>query len=266
MNKVFKKFLNTLGFIIKVTALTSTLSCVPLNTLSTLQSYSAFYEVSVRKNPSNEIKSVLKLTFDLPGDVLVSSATGFVIQCSKSECPEFDAKPGTSLILTNNHFCEIGLDIPSGRFYLETYDSDQFSNTPERHPIRLLKTDSSRDLCVLEAQMSLPSTKLSKTSGVQPGTAIRIIGAPLGTFPIITDTYVSGFIGASNLNGMISPMIDDIIMISGIIYPGHSGSPVFDKKGEVIGIIFISIRRRFNTEYGGGAIPASEIRKFLKTL
>ena len=45
-----------------------------------------------------------------------------------------------------------------------------------------------------------------------------------------------------------------------ITFPGHSGSPVFNERGEVIGVIMASM----SAGYGGIIIPSESIISFLK--
>jgi V8-like Glu-specific endopeptidase len=52
---------------------------------------------------------------------------------------------------------------------------------------------------------------------------------------------------------------EPFLLTSEEVYPGHSGSPIFNENGEVIGIIFAS----FPT-YGGIGIPVGDIHKFLQ--
>lgn len=204
------------------------------------------------KEAGKQMESVVKLDL-LSSGLSVSSATGFAV--------EWDRKRKVTTILTNDHFCEDFEKVYAPSISMSDFEFP-FKPQPIK-PLTIIASDPTIDLCILETPERLPILRLARDK-VTAGDSIRIIGAPYGTFPIILDTYVSGFIKADLLGGMVNEHIADIIMVSGIIYPGHSGSPVLNERGKVIGIIFIGIDSRRGTEYGGGAIPASVIRTFLE--
>jgi len=66
------------------------------------------------------------------------------------------------------------------------------------------------------------------------GEDIFVIGAPLGVEQTLSRGIVSGKITHGNLNGSFSPI--EFIQTDAAINPGNSGGPLFNMKGEVIGI------------------------------
>ena len=51
---------------------------------------------------------------------------------------------------------------------------------------------------------------------------------------------------------------NDLLLVSEQIFPGHSGSPVFNQEGELIGVVFASMQT-----YGGIAISHKDISELL---
>jgi serine protease Do len=50
-----------------------------------------------------------------------------------------------------------------------------------------------------------------------------------------------------------------LIQISAAVNPGNSGGPVFDDRGQVIGLVIL----KGDIEAAGFAVPSTELRKFL---
>jgi serine protease Do len=90
----------------------------------------------------------------------------------------------------------------------------------------------------------LAPVTLSKSSTLKIRDEVFIVGAPNGTFPIETQGHVSLPKVPSadeELNGKI--------MCSLPIFKGNSGSPVYDSKGEVVGVIVMGDARYPNISF-----------------
>src|SRR5579883_1798967 len=92
-------------------------------------------------------------------------------------------------------------------------------------------TNGSRkhDLVILRiAAKNLPVLKLGDSDAIRPGDPIVAIGHPLG----LEDTVSNGLVSATRT-------VDDdlkVLQISAPIAPGSSGGPIFNDRGEVIGV------------------------------
>ena len=89
---------------------------------------------------------------------------------------------------------------------------------------------------------------------------VTTVGAPGGVFPIITKTNVSAVVDRQKTKlGEMSPDGNPIGMLSAKVYPGQSGSPVYNNDGKVIGILFSATHT-----YGGFFVLNSDIYDFVQ--
>ena len=90
----------------------------------------------------------------------------------------------------------------------------------------VVRTDRTDDLAIVHVQARLAALK---SAAARPGlgTAVMVVGSPLGLGGSISIGLVSGFrsIGGS-----------DYVQFSAPISPGNSGGPVVDSQGRVIGV------------------------------
>jgi serine protease Do len=121
------------------------------------------------------------------------------------------------------------------------------------------------DLALLKIDVGkpLPIVKWGDSSRVHIGDQVLVIGNPLG----IGETVSSGIVSALNRDIMLGPY-DDFIQTDAAINHGNSGGPLFDMKGEVIGV---NTALYTPTEEGGSvglgfAIPGNDTQYVLGQL
>jgi S1-C subfamily serine protease len=95
----------------------------------------------------------------------------------------------------------------------------------------------------------LPHLALGSSRGLEVGDRIAIISSPEGLTNTVTDGLVSAIRGEGS---------ERLLQITAPISPGSSGGPVFDLKGEVVGIATLQLRGGQNLNF---AIPAEVIPK-----
>ncbi|MBI5893900.1 MAG: DegQ family serine endoprotease [Deltaproteobacteria bacterium] len=124
-------------------------------------------------------------------------------------------------ILTNNHVVENAEEI------LVT-----FTNKKE-HKAKIIGTDSRLDIALIkiDAGEDLPVAALGDSDKLQIGEWVMAIGNPFG----LSHTVTSGIISAKGRVIGAGPY-DNFIQTDASINPGNSGGPLFNLKGEVIGI------------------------------
>jgi S1-C subfamily serine protease len=89
---------------------------------------------------------------------------------------------------------------------------------------------------------------------------IFIVGGPAGDFPIIIDTYISSFLNRSDIRiGKINANGAPFLLTSEQTFPGHSGSPIYNERGEVVGVIFGAL-----PTYGGVGASHKDIYDLLQ--
>ena len=95
-------------------------------------------------------------------------------------------------------------------------------------PITAARVDLVNDLALLEADIHMPALKYGNYPNV--GDAVTVYGYPGGWLaPFPTWLTVSNpFAKLFNREWMV---------LDGSVWPGHSGSPVLDRKGHVVGVI-----------------------------
>lgn len=124
-------------------------------------------------------------------------------------------------ILTNNHVVEGAEELTVTRA-----DKEEFS-------AKLIGRDSKTDLAVLkiEATSPLPVAAMGDSEALQVGDWVLAIGNPFGLGHSVTSGIVSAkgrIIGAGPY--------DDFIQTDASINPGNSGGPLFNMRGEIVGI------------------------------
>lgn len=221
------------------------------------------FQISARSQEQKMLNPVVKLSYLTPSHldesgepqgVSLSTATGFGI--------EYDAVRNISYAITNAHFCNAGFENENSNLLAET--SDYFRHNYPRTdamPGEALYMDRGLDLCIVAIYGYIAPAIIANIGyEVQQFENIYIVGAPSGVLPVIIDTYMSAEahrpsirLGAMNLSG------NNYLLVSEQVFPGHSGSPIFNESGEVIGVIFASLSR-----YGGIGIPLGDLYAFLQ--
>lgn len=142
------------------------------------------------------------------GDEDQAVGSGFII----------DSREG--LILTNAHVVEGASEI-----MVRLNDRREF-------PARLLGLDRRTDIALLKVEASrLPQARLGRADALRVGDWVVAIGSPFGFDSSVTAGIVSAK-GRSLPDDSIVPFIQTDVAIN----PGNSGGPLFNMKGEVVGI------------------------------
>ena len=124
-------------------------------------------------------------------------------------------------IITNNHVVERATDIKVILENGEIYHAD------------VIGTDPKSDLALLkiEPKRKLPAVRFGNSDGLEIGDWVLAIGNPFG----LGHTVTAGIISAKGRSlGLGS--YDDFIQTDAAINPGNSGGPLFNFKGEIIGV------------------------------
>lgn len=169
-----------------------------------------------------------------------------VVSRKKGSSIAVEEKSGTGfnissdgVIITNHHVIDEALNItvrfPDGG----VYSAARWSSKPE-YDLALITLDKA----------NLPAVPLNESEPPALGDHVRIVGNPLGLNNIIVEGKVRQY-----LTSREQPR--EVFSIDAPIYPGNSGSPVYDSHGKVVGVIFGRLQQQ-ELIYGL-AVPIKDI-------
>ncbi len=155
----------------------------------------------------------------------------------------------SGIVLTNNHVVEdadqVRVKLDDGR----AFDAEVMGRDPLTD-VALLKLKG--------APSNLPSVPLGDSDAVRVGDAVMAIGNPFG----LASSVSAGILSARARDIQAGPY-DEFLQTDAAINPGNSGGPLFNMKGEVVGM---------NTAIVGGAtgigfaVPSKLIQALLPQL
>jgi serine protease Do len=146
------------------------------------------------------------------------------------------------LIVTNNHVIEKADEI-------EIIFSDE-----RRLPARLIGTDPETDIAVLkvESPTPLPYVVFADSDQARVGSWVVAIGNPFG----LGGSVSAGIVSARSRN-INAGAYDDFIQTDAAINQGNSGGPLFNMKGEVVGVNTAIYSQTGGSVGIGFAVPAN---------
>jgi serine protease Do len=133
----------------------------------------------------------------------------------------------------------------------------------ESLPAKIIGTDPKTDLAVLKIQAGhpLPYVQFGDSATVEPGEWVVAMGNPFG----LDGTVTAGIVSALGRDIGDGPY-DKFIQIDAPINEGNSGGPLFDQRGEVIGINTAILTPTGGSVGIGFAIPADMIQRVVTQL
>jgi len=160
------------------------------------------------------------------------------------------------LVLTNNHICDMAANKRApGTFFRLALKSPEHTSYLYA---KVHRKSSLADLCLLKVVSKgkrLTPVKVAKKPA-RFGDQVFVVGNPLGIFGSVAEGRVGSY---------AEVLGSEARLISAPIYPGNSGSGVFNDKGELSGLVFAGLfgHRQSPTSIGW-MIVHEEIVKFLE--
>jgi serine protease Do len=156
-------------------------------------------------------------------------------------------------ILTNNHVVKDATDIQ-----VMLSDGRQFTAA-------VVGKDQLTDVALIKLKnppKELPTVVLGSSEALRQGDFVLALGSPLG----LRDTATLGIVSAKHRSG-INPggTYDDFIQTDAAINPGNSGGPLFNLRGEVVGINTAIVRPDIGQGIGF-AVPIDLAKSLLPQL
>lgn len=158
-------------------------------------------------------------------------------------------------ILTNTHVIDDG---DSAKVVL--YDGSE-------HEAKLVGYDSQSDIAVIKIEAEgLTAAEFASSSGLRVGDSVAAIGNPLS--PDLRLTMTRGIISALNREISYNGTVMSLIQTDASINEGNSGGPLFNDRGQVIGITNMKMISTFGSgiEGLGFAIPSDTVQVIVGAL
>lgn len=156
----------------------------------------------------------------------------------------------TGYVVTNNHVVEKAHEIR-----VRLADAQEFT-------AELVGRDASTDVALLrllgEGVRDLPFSFLGDSDKLQVGDWVMAIGNPFG----LEHSVSQGIISAKERVIGVGPF-DDFLQTDTLINPGNSGGPLFNMRGEVVGVNTAVVARGYGI---GFAVPINMVKDLLPNL
>ena len=173
---------------------------------------------------------------------------------------------GDGLVLTNNHVVEVQDESRPGRYRpmdeIKVITDETAPGGAREFAAKVIGNDPKSDIAVLRIEgkevEKLKYATLGDSDSVEVGDYVLAIGEPFG----LQATVTSGIISAKERTQFGGPY-SDYLQTDASINPGNSGGPLFNLKGEVVGVN-AAIISGANTI--GFAIPVNVVKQILPQL
>ena len=168
------------------------------------------------------------------------------------------ASSGSGFIVSSDGYIVTNYHVIKGAKSLTaiTYDETEYSAT-------VVGYDDGNDFALLKVDAAdLPAVTLGSSSALIEGDQVAAIGNPLGE---LTNTLTVGVISAKDRDVEFETSIINMLQTDAAINPGNSGGPLFNMRGEVVGITTAKISSEA-VESLGFAIPIDDVKDMITQL
>jgi hypothetical protein len=156
---------------------------------------------------------------------------------------------GSGFVVSNDGLVASNLHVVAGNSKIVVTLADH----REFEVVEVFNGDRERDLVILRIEAhKLPSVSLGDSGAIRPGDTVVAIGHPLGLEDTVSNGLVSGI-----------RRVDEhltVLQISAPIAPGSSGGPIFNDRGEVIGVATAILLGGQNINFG---VPIAYVKDLL---
>ena len=141
---------------------------------------------------------------------------------------ETDMATGSGFIITDDGYVVTNYHVVEDARTIDVvlYDNSSYSATLEGY-------DSSNDVAVLKMEGEFQPVKLGSSDALIVGDQVVAIGNPLGE---LTSTLTVGYVSAKGRDVSTDSATINMLQTDCAINSGNSGGPLFNMKGEVVGI------------------------------
>ena len=169
-----------------------------------------------------------------PGQVYAKNVQSVVlisctVQSSSFGQPVTGTSTGSGFILTENGYVVTNAHVVEGAtaITVSTHGGQELE-------AKLVGSDATNDVAVLKVEAEgLPAVEIGSSSDLIVGDQVVAIGNPLGE---LTSTMTAGYVSAKNRDVTTDGTTINMIQTDAAINSGNSGGPLFNMKGQVVGI------------------------------
>jgi S1-C subfamily serine protease len=171
-------------------------------------------------------RDAVAMVFVQFADGRVFTGTGFAVQ----------SDPTGGLLITNKHV------VTDSAGNLAERIGVVFNGTPQNFKADLVRVHADADLALLRASVhrGFPVVKkvASKDRAGAMGEPVAILGFPLGVDIAKGQDWAHVGAAATLTLGTVSRVLPDLLQLDSYGAQGSSGSPIFDREGSVIGVLY----------------------------
>ena len=169
-----------------------------------------------------------------PGQVYAQNVDSVVAIASTVQSTSFygsstGTASGSGFILSSDGYVVTNQHVIDGATSVSviTHDGTEY-------PAQIVGSDKNNDVAVLKVEATdLPAVTIGSSDALVIGDMVVAIGNPLGT---LTATQTVGYVSGKDRDVTTDNTIINMIQTDAAINSGNSGGPLFNMKGEVIGI------------------------------
>lgn len=151
----------------------------------------------------------------------------------------------SGLIVTNRHLVETADHI-----------TVSFAGSGRHRAAAWYWSDTADVAVILLESEELPVVKLDREYELSSGEAVIVIGNPLS----FTGIALRGRVEAT---GQVGRSGEAVVVINAPIQPGHSGSPLFNEAGRVVGVVYAAVSSSETDDPKGLAVQISALDELL---
>ena len=168
------------------------------------------------------------------------------------------ASAGSGFVITESGYIVTNYHVIEGAKTLTV-----ITNNEEEYPATVVGFDEGNDFALIKVDVTgWTPVKLGSSDDLIVGDQVVAIGNPLGE---ITNSLTVGYISVKDRDVTIENSIINMLQTDAAINPGNSGGPLFNMKGEVIGITSAKYAAEA-VEGIGFAIPIDDVKEMITEL
>lgn len=195
----------------------------------------------------------------------VNSSVVVVHAQKKAVAPAADGTPATDQSIGSGTLISADGKVLTAAHVVQTADQVEVEFVGgTRIPARILAAAPFADVALLQLDRvpeKAAVAQLGDSSLVEVGDQIFIIGAPYGANHSLSVGWISARRATENAVENLTAL--ETLQLDAAIYEGNSGGPVFNLKGEVIGIVSHALAKVGNATGLGFAVTSNVARKLM---